>query len=512
MLFNSPVFLFAFLPIAIIGYYFLLHRNFQTGRIVWLVLVSLFFYSWWNPVYLPLIAGSIVANYYLGLGINNSIGSKRKALVTLGVSLNLGLIAYFKYANFLVDSLSGIISTDFNIQRVILPLAISFFTFQQISYLVDIYKGQPVERKFFNYCLYVSFFPQLIAGPIVRHYEMLPQFHAYSLGNVSEYLAQGFSLFVVGLFKKVVMADSLAQYASPIFLQADNNLAVSFTEAWIAAIAYSFQLYFDFSGYSDMALGLALMFGIKLPINFFSPYKSASIIDFWRNWHITLSRFLKDYLYIPLGGNRSGRLRRYVNLLITMLLGGLWHGASWNFVIWGGIHGFLLMINNIWRGFCEKWIGMDSLSRLSFAPIGILITFTVVTLAWVVFRAETLSGAMNMYAAMFGISGAAIPDSWSGLWQELSQFGTNAKLLTSSANPLPTDFEFGLLMTFSIFVIWFLPNTAQTFKWQVVQPEHEKRNGLQWQPSSIWLLVIASMLIASLELMNSKSEFLYFQF
>jgi alginate O-acetyltransferase complex protein AlgI len=511
MLFNSPVFLFAFLPISMIGYYFLLHRNFQTARIVWLVIVSLFFYSWWNPVYLPLLLGSIFVNYQLGNWIAKSLQLQKKALIILGVILNLGLIAYFKYANFFVDSLNTLGSISIDLQQVILPLAISFFTFQQISYLVDIYTGQSPEKSFFNYSLYVSFFPQLIAGPIVRHYEMLPQFHGFSTAAISENIAQGFSLFVMGLFKKVVMADSLAQYASPIFLQADNNLAVSFSEAWIAAIAYSFQLYFDFSGYSDMALGLALMFGIRLPINFFSPYKSRSVIEFWRNWHITLSRFLKDYLYVPLGGNRSGKTRRYLNLVITMLLGGLWHGASWNFVIWGGVHGSLLVINNAWRAFCRRWIRATFAPHF-FAPISILITFVAVTLAWVIFRAESMSGALNMYNAMFGWGGSILPDSLSGLWGELNHYGEQAKSLTNGAAPLPTDFKFGLLMASSIIAIWWMPNTAQIFKLQAVEGECKHKLGFQWRPSNVWLVVTALMLIASLELMNSKSEFLYFQF
>jgi alginate O-acetyltransferase complex protein AlgI len=475
-------------------------------------MASLFFYSWWNPVYLPLMLASIFVNYRFGIWIGSSVNGQKKLIAFIGVIINLGLIAYFKYANFFIDSLVATTALNINIQQVILPLAISFFTFQQIAYLVDIYKGQPSEKDLATYCLFVTFFPQLIAGPIVRHYEMLPQFHGNGIGNISENIAQGFSLFVIGLFKKVVMADSLAQYASPIFLQADNNLAVTFSEAWIGAMAYSFQLYFDFSGYSDMALGLALMFGVRLPINFFSPYKSHSIIDFWRNWHVTLSRFLRDYLYIPLGGGRSGKIRRYINLLVTMILGGLWHGASWNFVVWGGVHGLLLVVNNIWRQFCNRWMTGISLPSTLVVPASILATFILVTTTWVIFRAETISGAANMLSAMFVLGNTTMPDNWMNLLEEVSRYGNAAKSITNEPIQLAIDFNFVLLMLSSIVVVWFVPNTAQIFQLQSEQTEHKVGTRLHWLPQRFWLIVIALMLLTSLEFLSNNSEFLYFQF
>ncbi|MCG8098700.1 MAG: MBOAT family protein, partial [Candidatus Thiodiazotropha taylori] len=360
MLFNSFEFIFLFLPITFFVFFFIGKRNHHRVAISWLILCSLFFYGWWDPAYLGLILFSMLFNYSFGIMLSSdSNGIYKKTLLIIGVAVNLSLLGYFKYTNFLVDQINIVAGTEFNIERIVLPLAISFFTFQQIAYLVDAYRKETNEYNFLKYCLFVTFFPQLIAGPIVHHKEMLPQFDQDSIYKINNhYLALGLTIFSIGLFKKVVLADNVAVYANLIFSAAENGEPLSFFEAWVGALAYTFQLYFDFSGYSDMAIGLAYMFGIKLPINFNSPYKATSIIDFWRRWHITLSRFLRDYLYFTLGGNKMGLVRRYANLFITMLLGGIWHGAGWTFVFWGMLHGFYLMVNHAWRKFRSsvlKW-------------------------------------------------------------------------------------------------------------------------------------------------------------
>jgi alginate O-acetyltransferase complex protein AlgI len=333
MLFNSYTFIFIFLPITLLVFFSIGGKGHHRIAIAWLVAASLFFYGWWNPAYLSLILGSILFNYAVGVALSNLQAQSsashltKKIILSFGILVNLFLLAYFKYANFFVDNLNSLSGSNFHLQTIILPLAISFFTFQQITYLVDAYKGETREYNFLHYCLFVTFFPQLIAGPIVHHREMLPQFVKNTIYKFNhQHLAIGLTIFFIGLFKKVVLADGVAVYATPVFEAAEQGVMLTFFEAWAGALAYTFQLYFDFSGYSDMAIGIARMFGIRLPLNFNSPYKSVNIIEFWRRWHITLSRFLRDYLYIPLGGNRKGKFRRYINLMITMLLGGLWHG------------------------------------------------------------------------------------------------------------------------------------------------------------------------------------------
>ena len=348
MLFNSYFFICIFLPITLIGFFFLGQRGHHRIAIGWLVGASLFFYGWWNPAYLVLILGSVFFNFSIGvlLGNQEAVLSK-KGLLVVGIGANLAALGYFKYANFFVNNFNVVIGSSFHLDTIILPLAISFFTFQQISYLADAYKGEIREYNFLHYSLFVTFFPQLIAGPIVHHKEMLPQFLQDGVYR-PEYknVAIGITIFAIGLFKKVCLADGIAQYATPVFQAADAGVLVSFFEAWGGALAYTFQLYFDFSGYSDMAMGLAWMFGIQLPLNFNSPYKANNIIEFWGRWHMTLSRFFRDYLYIPLGGNKRGKIRQLWNLMITMLLAGLWHGAGWTFVLWGALHGIYLVVES----------------------------------------------------------------------------------------------------------------------------------------------------------------------
>ena len=352
MLFNSFVFIFAFLPAVLIGFHLLARKGRYDEALAWLVLASLFFYGWWKPPYLALLIGSVCFNYCLGAALERR---HSKPVLIAGIIGNLGSIGYFKYYNFFVGNLSGIWGVDWQFEEIILPLGISFFTFQQITFLVDAYRGSAKSCGFLRYCLFVTFFPQLVAGPIVHHKEILPQFAEGRALKITAYnLYVGITLFVIGLFKKVVLADNIAPYADGVFRAAEDGVALTFFESWAGSLAYTFQLYFDFSGYSDMAIGLGRMFGFGLPINFFSPYKARNIIEFWRRWHITLSRFLREYLYIPLGGNRKGHYRHYANLMITMFLGGLWHGAGWTFIIWGGLHGLFLCINHSWLQLTKK--------------------------------------------------------------------------------------------------------------------------------------------------------------
>src|SRR5467141_4934238 len=384
MLFSSYTFLFQFLPATVLAFAAARRHSPRAGIMV-LVGASLFFYGAWRPVYLLLFAASVAINFGLGLRMEDPL--RRRAIGTFGVALNLALLCYFKYTNFIFDSVNTLTGAPLPFVNIVLPLGISFFTFQQIAYLVDVMRGPKVQRDIFSYTLFVSFFPHLIACPLVHHAEMIPQFKRGRTGRSSVLAARGLAIFAAGLFKKVVIADNLAQFVSPVFAHLDAGGGITTSWAWLATLAYSLQIYFDFSGYSDMAIGLALLFGIRLPVNFRSPYRAISIIEFWRRWHITLSRFLRDYLYIPLGGNRLGSRRRYVNLLVTMLLGGLWHGAAWTFVIWGAVHGCGLVVNHAWNKIADAY-------RLRLPnPIARALTLFFVTLAWVPFRADNLSAA-----------------------------------------------------------------------------------------------------------------------
>src|SRR5579862_8983174 len=395
MLFSSYTFLFQFLPAVALAFAAARRHSPRAGILV-LAGASLFFYGAWKPIYLLLLLASIGANFSLGLLMEDP--SRRRTIGMLGVALNLAALCYFKYANFILDSVNALTGAPLPFVDIVLPLGISFFTFQQIAYLVDVMRGAKVERDIVSYALFVSFFPHLIAGPLVHHAEMIPQFKRGRTGRSAVLAARGLAIFAAGLFKKVVIADNLAQFVSPVFAHLDGGGGVSTSWAWLATLSYTLQIYFDFSGYSDMAIGLALLFGIRLPVNFRSPYKAVSIIEFWRSWHITLSRFLRDYLYIPLGGNRLGIARRYLNLMLTMLLGGLWHGAGWTFLIWGGLHGLYLVVNHQWRDHKRQW-PEGAVGRA--AAWGL--TFIAVVIAWVFFRARTLAGAGAMLASLTGL-------------------------------------------------------------------------------------------------------------
>ncbi|WP_300344989.1 MBOAT family O-acyltransferase [Fusobacterium sp.] len=393
MLFNSYEFIFLFLPITLI-IYFLLNKyekyNLAKG---WLVLASLYFYSYFHKSYLILILLSIVVNYFIGdrLNIENET-IKRKLLLILGSVFNIGALGYFKYYDFFIENINYIFRINIPLLDILLPLGISFFTFQQLSFVIDSYYRKNLRYDFLSYSLFVTFFPQLIAGPIVLPTEMLPQFENLENKKINwENMNRGLYIFSIGLAKKVIIADTIGVYANVGF---DVMKSLSFVESWLTSLAYTIQLYFDFSGYCDMAIGIGLMFNIVLPINFNSPYKSTNIQEFWKKWHMTLGRFLTNYLYIPLGGNRRGEKRTLLNLLIVFLVSGIWHGAGWNFIIWGMLHGVCILIHRVWKNSGRK------LNKF----VGWFITMNLVNIFWVFFRAKNLKGAFKVIEGMFNFS------------------------------------------------------------------------------------------------------------
>jgi len=402
MIFSSPYFIFVYLPIAFFGYFYLNKTRLILAGKVWLVAMSLFFYAYWNVAYLPLLLASIFFNFSVGSGLSPHLLLKhkrfsRRLVLIVSILANLGLLAYFKYANFLVDNLNAAVNGHYILPPILLPLGISFFTFTQLAYLVDSYSGKAKEYNFINYALFVTYFPHLIAGPILHHREMMSQFESrWTLAIRYRNILSGFFIFSLGLFKKVVIADTFAVWANAGF---DGGLPLDFFSAWATSLAYTFQLYFDFSGYCDMAIGASLLFNIWLPINFNSPYKALDIQDFWRRWHITLSRFLRDYLYIPLGGNRCSTVRIYLNLMTTFVLGGLWHGASWMFVIWGALHGLALVTHRVWTG-----LGLYMPKALAW-----LLTFNFINITWIFFRAKSFDDARRIIHGMADINSINIP-------------------------------------------------------------------------------------------------------
>jgi len=461
MLFNSVEFIFFFLPITFFIYFYLLNKRFTTGAKGFLVFSSLFFYSWWNILYLPIILSSILFNYIIGNSLNSNFKKVKihnKGLLTFGILANISLLAYFKYADFFITNFNTVTGSDINLLKLALPLAISFFTFQQISYLIDSYRKETGEYDFLNYTLFVTFFPQLIAGPIVHHKEMMPQFaNKWNLVKNYKNIATGIFVFSIGLFKKIVIADYFATFATNGF---DKTETLMMIDGWATSLAYTFQLYFDFSGYTDMAIGAALLFNIKLPTNFNSPYKALSIQDFWRRWHITLSNFLKDYIYIPLGGNRAGNFRTYTNLVITFLLGGLWHGAGWTFVFWGFLHGIALVINHIWKKFD---ITMPKI-------LAWFITFNFINISWVFFRAKEWDDAIKVLNAMF-FGSFSVKDFHSDIyWQ---------------------------LIVMILFVV-FMKNSTEMMK--------------NFKPNIYYLIFTIIIFVYASSMISKVSEFLYFNF
>ncbi len=487
MLFNSYEFIFVFLPITFFIYFYLNNKKLTEISKGFLVVSSLFFYSWWNIVYLPLILASMLFNYVIGRQLSKDIINinhhLKKVILIVAVIANLALLGYFKYADFFITNLNIALYSNIPLMHLALPLAISFFTFQQIAYLVDSYRIETHEYDFLNYAVFVAFFPQLIAGPIVHHKEMMPQF-VNIRNKVKNYrnIALGLFVFSIGLFKKVIIADNFAIWATNGFDVAEK---LNFVEAWIASLSYTFQLYFDFSGYTDMAIGAALLFNIKLPMNFNSPYKATSIQDFWRRWHITLSRFLKDYVYIPLGGNRKGEIGTYTNLFATFLLGGIWHGAGWTFVFWGALHGVALVIHRVW-----KQLGFKMNTILAW-----FITFNFINIGWVFFRAKEFEDAIKVLKGMFGMTGINLPGMLALKFSYLNQYGIEfGNFITAIGG---TIFTF-VWIIFGFILVLFFRNSTELLDTFNISYKSVVFSGL--------LFVIGALSL------NEVSEFLYFNF
>jgi len=486
LLFNSYEFIFIFLPITFFIYFYLTSKRLIAGAKGFLVFASLFFYSWWNIIYLPLILVSMLFNYLIGSSLTKESQHKKinkKSLLTFGVVSNLSLLGYFKYTDFFISNINLASSSNFDLLYLVLPLGISFFTFTQIAYLVDSYRGETKEYDLLNYGLFVTFFPHLLAGPILHHKEMMPQFDKVS-NLVKNYknIALGIFLFSIGLFKKVVIADTFAVCANNGF---DVEDTLHLIEAWTTSLSYTFQLYFDFSGYTDMALGVALLFNIRLPINFNSPYKATDIQDFWRRWHITLSRFLKDYIYIPLGGNRLGSFRTYSNLMATFILGGLWHGAGWTFIFWGFLHGFALVFHRIWQK-----LGFRLWTWLAW-----FITFNFINIAWVFFRAKEWDDAMKVLGGMFGFSGVVLPKMLENNFSFLIQYGI---VFEEWLENISENSQTSLYLVLALLFILFFKNSNEKAK--------------AFTPNKKAAFFTAFIFIFSILSLTKVSEFLYFNF
>lgn len=484
MLFPTFEFVFAFLPLSLSLYWMtFLYRRGESIRVM--LAISVVFYFLPNWLHGHIIIASILVNFVLSKYVQKT-GQHAKYFLVLGIIYNLAVIGYYKYSFFFGEIFYYLTDVDMGMTKFILPVGISFYTFQQIAYLVDCYKEKNVDYSFWHYSLFVTFFPQLIAGPIVHHKELLPQMmRLKNLGFNAEWFAAGVFIFIIGLAKKLLLADNLEVLATEVFSHADKGEYISSFAAWAGALSYTLQLYFDFSAYSDMAIGLGLMFGIRLPVNFLSPYQSESITEFWRRWHITLSAFLRDYLYIPLGGNRSGAFSRYRNLMLTMLIGGLWHGAGFNFIIWGGLHGLYLMVNHAFQS-ATKHINLTR-----YKSVFILITLFFVVIAWVFFRAETLNGALIIISQMLSFSQA------------------NNELIQVQPYML-------LLIGLGFFITQFTRNVSQMFDYQGWKTPDD------WQPITIYfdkfklrrgaLAYISCLLAASLMFMAQPTVFIYFNF
>lgn len=520
MLFNSYQFLFLFFPAALLLHSFADNIS-ERARIVAIIGVSFIFYAAWDVRFLILLITSILVNYNVGSALELAVELQQQKrasrLLFFGVAFNLILLGYFKYANFLLSNFDTLTGTGFTLSRIILPLGISFFTFEQIGYLIDIKRGHLYRADLLRYALFVSFFPRLVAGPILRYSEILPQLTPVarcSLGAGD--LAIGLSIFVIGLCKKAILADGIAPYANPIFAAAVIGRPPDLFAAWGGALAYTFQLYFDFSGYSDMAIGAARCFHIQFPMNFNSPYKATSIIEFWRRWHMTLSRFLRDYLYIPLGGNRHGSARRYLNLMLTMLLGGLWHGANWTFIVWGGLHGLYLAINHGWMAISQQSRSVTRLcdSRVGQA-VGWFLTFFSVVVAWTLFRSPNFTAALDMLRGMAGQAGAFLPQ---GMTPALRRFLPFLRAIGVHFDEgSGTEFVWTWVWIGALGLIAFLlPNTQQIFRrfhpvLETVEQTSFWRQ-LVWTPSVGWAVAIGAAAFFGIISITRFSEFLYWQF
>ncbi len=500
MLFNSYVFIFLFLPATLAGF-FVLGRSGRRGpALAWLFAASLVFYAWWNPADLPFLLVSIALNYGTARALRRlPHGRGRRAVYLAGVAGNLIVLGYCKYAGFIAGNLNALLGTSWPVPRRSLPLAISFFTFQQIVFLADAYGVRRVRTDLLRYATGVAFFPHLLAGPIVKYSQLMPQLSRRRiLRPQPASIAAGLTVFAIGLFKKVILADGVGQFVTLPFAAVSVGHDLTLVEAWVAALCYACQIYFDFSGYSDMAIGLALLVGIRLPVNFDSPYKAGSIIDFWRRWHITLSAFLRDFLYIPLGGGRAGPARRYLNLMITMLLGGLWHGAAWTFVFWGGLHGVYLLVNHAWRALRGRDRAGAGGAAASPRFAAQALTFAAVVAAWVFFRAESFDTAVRIEQSMAGLHGVALPRSWivpiAQHWSGVVPGWIHAGGMGTLAGPIELAW-----LGAALAIVWTMPNTQEIM-------------ARRWTPSPAWALATAVLALVGILGLTSASAFIYFNF
>lgn len=470
MLFNSYEFIFVYLPITLLGYYLTAKFIKNEAAKIFLIFASVCFYSYWDINNLPILLASIAVNYAFGRCLTNN---RSKKVLMVGIAFNLLFLGYFKYTNFILENINYLFNAGIAMKNIVLPLGISFFTFTQTAYLVDVYRGETKAYSKSDYLLFVTIFPHLIAGPILYHRDMIPQFSQAERYKINyKNLTYGILWFTIGLFKKVVIADKLAIYADRVF---NSTADLTMPDAWGGSLAYTLQLYFDFSGYSEMAIGLGLLFNYNLPLNFNLPYRATSIIDFWRRWHMTLSAFLKNYLYIPLGGNRTGHHLR--NIMITMFLGGLWHGAGWTFIFWGVLHGIYICINHLWRKTkytLPQWMNW-------------LLTFNAVNIAWIFFRAASFNDALNILMAMFDVNRFAYPYS-KFLAKYFSVFGNKDGTLIITDN---------LLM-----LIGFVVLSVLVLKKEII----EKFNVY------LTATIIAAVLFYTVLKLSSVTTFLYFQF
>lgn len=476
LLFNSYEFIFYFLPTAFIVYFLLHYFKQSTIAKIWLIAASLYFYSFWNISYLPLILLSVVVNFITGTYLTNSSHEgRRKGGLALGIIFNVVLLGYYKYMDFFIATTNSLFTTNLPLLKLALPLAISFFTFQQIAYLVDSYRYETKGYKIHEYMLFVTFFPQLIAGPIVHHKEIMSELHPANYRLNSKNIALGIFIFGVGLFKKVMIADTFSVWANLGF---NNAYDLNFIEAWITSLSYTFQLYFDFSGYCDMATGAALLFNIRLPINFNSPYKALNIQDFWRRWHMTLNRFMTQYIYFPLGGSKKGPILAYVNVMIIFMISGFWHGAGWTFILWGFLHGLASVIYRWWknRGYTmPAWLAW-------------FLTFQFVNGAWVFFRATSLDQAVSILKVMVGLENFVLP----------TRVARMISMNFAPDGPLLFTYFSVLLIVITLYLVLFRKNSFEMMH--------------RFKPSYWSLAFIVLLFIVSILQLGKVSEFLYFNF
>ncbi|MFA6301455.1 MAG: MBOAT family protein [Candidatus Paceibacterota bacterium] len=524
MLFNSYEFLFLFLPIVFAGFFWLTRFGHSVSAL-WLAVASLFFYGWWSPKYVGLLLVSIALNYCIGYVIGHTRSrAQAKLFLACAITANFVFLGFFKYANFFIGTTNWLFGGTFSLIDIILPLGISFFTFTQTAFLVDVYRGVVREYNFIHYLLFVTYFPHLIAGPVLHHGQMMPQFAKRETYQLQfDNVAVGLSIFTIGLIKKVLLADNFGDYAGPVFAVSGMGIQPDFIEAWTGALAYTLQLYFDFSGYSDMAIGVSMLFGVKLPVNFNSPYKAANIIDFWRRWHMTLSQFLRDYLYIPLGGNRRGKIMRHMNLMVTMLLGGLWHGASWTFVIWGGLHGIYLVIGHAWRSLIADRVPRQGVAARIYYMAATLLTFLCVVIAWIFFRAESFSSAILVMKGCFGYGGISLPSKLGVLADSLGNLGGllpagitygGVFLNIPGFGALGGIAPFARLLMLGLLIVWFAPNTQQFFDFVEYRSERAKLFNwtIAWQAKPVVGFLFGCAFCLALSKLGKVSTFLYYQF